>query len=246
MNFQLTPKEKIAVLSLACVTVGFIAYWFLSQSKFLERIFEKKYQAREKAIYWVVFQRLVGAIFLGILPMLVMSLAKFFPNEYGDVLPKNNSTWWWILGLSALIIPINYWNAKKTDNLAMYPQIRTKEWTTTTFLWEYGTWIAYLYAYELLFRGILLFAIFKATDMAWLAIAVNVALYAIAHIPKGQKEAIGAIPLGLVLAYLTLAEGNIWIAVIVHIVLALSNSFFSFLAQPEYRFVRNKGRKSKI
>ncbi|WP_448528253.1 CPBP family intramembrane glutamic endopeptidase [Raineya sp.] len=241
MQFTWTQNEKIAVWALGCVTVGFIAYWFISQSAFLEKIFEKKYKPREKAIYWVVFQRFVGAIFLGILPMIAMSFgAKFFPNQYGDVLPVSNSTWWWIVGLSALVLPINYLNAKKPDNLAMYPQIRTKEWTLATFLWEYGTWVLYLYAYELLFRGILLFAIWQATQMAWLAIAVNVAIYAIAHIPKGQKEAIGAIPLGIVLAYLTLAEGNIWIAVIVHILLALSNSFFSFLAQPEFKFARKK------
>lgn len=239
MNFTISQNEKIAVWALACVTFGFIAYWFISQSPFLEKIFQKKYKPREKAIYWVVFQRIVGAIFLGILPMIAMSFgAKFFPNQYGDVLPTNNSTWCWIAGLSALILPINYLNAKKPDNLAMYPQIRTKEWTTATFIWEYSTWIAYLYAYELLFRGILLFAIFQATQMAWLAISVNVAIYAIAHIPKGQKEAIGAIPLGVILSYLTLAEGNIWIAVVVHIVLAISNSFFSFLAQPEYKWVK--------
>ncbi len=241
MNLILSENEKTAVWALACVTLGFVAYWFISQSVFLEKIFEKKYQPREKAIYWVVFQRFVGAFFLGIFPIIVMSFgAKFFPNQYGDVLPTSSNTWWWILGLSALILPLNYFNAKKTDNLEMYPQIRAKEWTISTFLWEYGTWVLYLYAYELLFRGILLFAIWRATQMVWLSIAVNVAIYAIAHIPKGQKEAIGAIPLGAVLSYLTLAEGNIWIAVIVHIVLALSNSFFSFLAQPDFKFVKRK------
>lgn len=241
MNFLLTVEEKIALMAITCTTVGYTMYWFISHSKNLEKLFEKKYSFRQKAVYWVAFQRLLGAIFLGLLPMMIMAVGVgFFPHQYGDVFPKSSSTWWWIVGLSVIIIPINYVNARKADNLALYPQIRLKEWTLATFVWEYGTWIAYLYAYELLFRGILLFAIFQVTQKIWLTIAVNVALYAFAHLPKGYKETFGSIPLGAVLSYLTLTEGNIWIAVIVHIILALSNSFFSFLAQPEFRFVGKK------
>lgn len=232
-------KELDAVIALTNVTIGFITYWFLSQSVIVENYFTLRYPKQEQ-IYFVLFQRYMGFLFLGLLPS-IFTFA-FLPRswaDYGVKLPENLETLYWILGLAAIIIPLNAWNAKKADNLLMYPQIRATEWTKNTFIQEYTSWIAYLLAYELLFRGFLLFALYRISG-AWVATMVNVALYAIAHIPKGQKEAVGAIPLGILLCYLTLHTGDIWIAVIVHITLALSNSFFSFLAQPNMKYVKDK------
>jgi len=234
----MSEKELDAVVALANVTIGFIAYWFVSQSVVVENYFALRYP-KQQQVYFVLFQRYVGFLFLGVLPSLVTFVV--LPTswaDYGVKLPQNIETLYWIVGLAVIIIPLNAWNAKKADNLLVYPQIRTTEWTKQTFIHEYTSWIAYLLAYELLFRGFLLFALYRVSG-AWVASMVNVALYAIAHIPKGQKEAIGAIPLGLLLCYLTLRTGDIWIAVVVHITLAISNSFFSFLAQPNMRYVKN-------
>lgn len=230
-------KELDAVVALANVSVGFIMYWFVSQSVIVENYFALRYP-KQQQVYFVLFQRYIGFLFLGLLPSIItfVALPTSWAN-YGVKLPESIETLYWILGLAAIIIPLNAWNAKKADNLLMYPQIRANKWTKNTFIQEYTSWIAYLLAYELLFRGFLLFALYRVSG-AWVATMVNVALYAIAHIPKGQKEAIGAIPLGLLLCYLTLRTGNIWIAVIVHITLALSNSFFSFLAQPNMKYVK--------
>lgn len=234
----MSEKELDAVVALANVTIGFIAYWFVSQSVVVENYFALRYP-KQQQVYFVLFQRYVGFLFLGVLPSVVTFVV--LPTswaDYGVKLPQNIETLYWIVGLAVIIIPLNAWNAKKADNLLMYPQIRATEWTKQTFIHEYTSWIAYLLAYELLFRGFLLFALYRVSG-AWVASMVNVALYAIAHVPKGQKEAIGAIPLGLLLCYLTLRTGDIWIAVVVHIILAISNSFFSFLAQPNMRYVKN-------
>jgi membrane protease YdiL (CAAX protease family) len=235
---MLSEKELEAVIALANATIGFIAYWFLSQSLVVENYLALRYP-KQQQVYFILFQRYTGFLFLGLLPTLTTFV--ILPNswaDYGVKLPENIETLYWIVGLTAIIIPLNAWNAKKADNLLVYPQIRATEWTKSTFMNEYTSWIAYLLAYELLFRGFLLFALERAAG-AWVATMVNVALYAIAHIPKGQKEAIGAIPLGLLLCYLTLRTGDIWIAVVVHICLALSNSFFSFLAQSTMKYKKN-------
>jgi len=233
LNFELDARSLEAVLALASVTVGFIAYWFISQSAIMENYFSARYPNPDKQIlYFVLFQRYMGVVFLGILPIIIMMIfAGKSWADYGVKIPESFETLWWILGLVSLVIPINYLNAKKADNLLVYPQIRSKYWTIKVFVHEYSSWIAYLLAYELLFRGFLLFSVYRVAG-AWTAMLVNVAIYAIAHVPKGQKEAVGAIPLGMLLSYLTLKTGDIWIAVVVHIALALSNSFFSFLAQP--------------
>jgi membrane protease YdiL (CAAX protease family) len=61
----------------------------------------------------------------------------------------------------------------------------------------------------------------------WSAIAVNTSIYALIHLPKGKRETIGAIPLGIVLCLITSYTGTIWAAFWIHCTLALTNEWFS-------------------
>ena len=99
------------------------------------------------------------------------------------------------------------------------------------------SWILFLVGYEFLFRGFLLQASLGVMETGP-AIALNCALYAFAHFYKGPGETFGAIPAGILFCYLTLLTGNIWCAVILHSVMALSNEWFSLKAHPEMSFTR--------
>jgi membrane protease YdiL (CAAX protease family) len=96
-------------------------------------------------------------------------------------------------------------------------------------------WTLYLIGYEFLFRGILLFPLVSEIGV-WPAIAINTAMYSATHIPKGLNEAVGAVPLGIVLCLLTLMTGTLWIAIVVHIVMAWANSFSSVFHHPDMTF----------
>ena len=119
----------------------------------------------------------------------------------------------------------------------MYPQIRKKEWNFQLLLLSAFSWTAYLLAYEFMFRGYLLF-ISVAYLGVWPAIALNVAIYALVHVPKGYKEAFGAVPFGIVLGIITIQTGTIWVAFVVHVIMALSNEWFSLRANPEMKLKR--------
>ena len=97
-------------------------------------------------------------------------------------------------------------------------------------------WIAYLTGYEILFRGVMLFPLVDAIGV-WPTIAINTAMYSATHVPKGMDEAIGAIPLGIVLCFITLMTGTLWVAIVAHILMALANSFSSVYHNPEMKFV---------
>jgi membrane protease YdiL (CAAX protease family) len=99
-------------------------------------------------------------------------------------------------------------------------------------------WFIYLFGYELLFRGILLFPLVDSLGV-WPAIAINIALYSATHIPKGLDETMGALPLGLVLCILTLYSGTIWIAFFVHVAMAWTNSFTALKYHPDIHYTRN-------
>ncbi len=101
------------------------------------------------------------------------------------------------------------------------------------------SWVIFLVGYEFLFRGFLLHASLNLME-AGPAIALNCALYAFAHFYKGPGETFGAIPVGILLCYLTMVTGNIWCAVILHSVMALSNEWFSLYFHPEMRIVKTR------
>tara|TARA_B100000886_G_scaffold233042_1_gene162801 strand:- start:646 stop:1182 length:537 start_codon:yes stop_codon:yes gene_type:complete len=138
----------------------------------------------------------------------------------------------WIFVLSAIIVPLTYLSAQKPKNMVNYPQIRAKVWSKKMLFINALGWFLYLFGYEFLFRGILLIPLIEPLGM-WPAIAINIALYSATHIPKGLDETIGAIPLGFILCLLTISSGTIWIAFIVHVVIAWTNTFTALKFHPD-------------
>ena len=84
-----------------------------------------------------------------------------------------------------------------------------------------------------MFRGFLFFALLEEFDLLT-AITINTVIYSMAHLQKDIKESLGAIPMGIVLCWLTYKTGNIWTAIWLHSVLALSNEWFSIKYFKEY------------
>jgi membrane protease YdiL (CAAX protease family) len=103
--------------------------------------------------------------------------------------------------------------------------------------WNLFSWAFYLLGYELFFRGILLFPLVAKIGL-WPAIAVNIGLYSATHIPKGLNEAVGAIPLSVVLCLLSVSTGTIWIAFLVHVAMAWTNSLASLKFHPEMKIIK--------
>jgi len=180
----------------------------------------------------ILFRRLIGIFIYGILPFLILlpsgnkSLADFGIN------PPTLETFIWTILLSVIILPLNYFNSFKAENLQKYPQIRESGWSFSLLAISCLSWMAYLFSFEFLFRGFLFFASIPLFGLG-LSIILNTIIYSLAHLPKGFKETIGAIPFGILLCYLTYRTNSIWIAVFSHIVLALSCEWFSIRAHPQ-------------
>ena len=226
-------------LPLMLLTVFFLMYWFTSKSERVKSFFFRKYEPDKASVLHITFNRVFGFIMLGFIPGIIclIFLKNYSLADYGLTLIRETTLFSvaWITGLSLLVVFLSYRSAGKPENLAHYPQIRSKIWTRNTALVNAAGWALYLLGYEFMFRGILLFPLADHMGI-WPAIAVNTALYSATHIPKGFTEALGAIPLGLVLCLLTLASGTIWIALFVHLAMALTNSFASLKFHPDMHY----------
>lgn len=247
LDVDLSWKEGdlITFLPVILSLVFFVIYWFTAQSESIKNRFYAKNSFDEASVKHIFFTKYFGFISMGIIPLLLclIFIEGSKPADYGlTIIPETLFfTIVWTLGLCVLVIPLAYISAKKPKNLVNYPQIRAKDWTEKTVFINALGWALYLFGYELLFRGTLLFPLTDAIGV-WPAIAVNIALYSATHIPKGLDETIGAIPLGLVLCLLTLLSGTIWIAFLVHVALAWTNSFTALKFHPEIHFIPKRKR----
>lgn len=228
------PQYVPLLAGIACLTFGFTAYHFISHTTSIKERWQHL-PAQQQAIRWVLFQKYTGFVFMGVLPLVVMLAIGQGPASFGVKAQFSMLSTYWVLGLAAIIIPMNFFAARKPVNLKQYPQIRVNEWNGRLLVANAMGWISYLLGYEFLFRGVFLFTTYQALG-AWPAILLNASVYAIAHIPKGLRETIGAIPLGLLLCVITLNTGTIWVAFLVHVTLALSNDFWSIAFHPEMKY----------
>jgi membrane protease YdiL (CAAX protease family) len=240
VNFSWDPDILLFVVAAIWSAVGFSIYIFLSRNSSVARKIWKANSNLDSQAKEIVLQRLWGFIFLGVFPVLFI---LFFPEksliDLGLGCSWLSAPPWWVLGVLLIILIAGFYSAKQPGNLAMYPQIRNQQWTMGLLTLSGLSWVIFLLGYEFLFRGFLLYASIAVMDV-WSAIALNCALYALAHLYKGPGETFGAIPLGVLLCYLTLLTGNIWTAVLIHSVMALTNEWWSIKANKNIVILRSK------
>lgn len=220
-------EQNEFIVAILWAVIGFAAYYFLAHKK-----------SDSGTVKEVVAQRFWGVLFMGVISLLIILLVwKNSPLSYGLGFNFSSPPPWWSYLAIPLILIASYFQASSASNLAMYPQIRINSWSSRIVALSAGSWIAFLVAYEFFFRGFLLYASLTVLE-PWSAIALNCSLYGFAHFYKGPGETFGAVILGVILCYLTLLTGNIWSAVAIHTLMALSNEWFSLKAHPDMKLVR--------
>ena len=213
---------------------GFIIYYFLSE--FLKGYFKNTFKANFPSYYSFIAQRIVGFVTFGLIPfVIVIVFYSKSPTNYGLNFNHLQTSLVWTFFLGLIVVVANYFLAGKKQNLKNYPQIRLNNWAADKILVNSLTWIIYLFGYELMFRGLLLFSFYYAYG-TFVAITVNCVLYSLVHIPKGKKETFGAIPLGIILSFITLETGSIFVAFVFHVIMALSNDHFAIKAHPSMTY----------
>ena len=234
----MTSEELRFLMAVSWCAIGFAAYYFLSINPgFAARAgsISRRFDGQGNQ---VLLQRMLGLVFLGVLSVLIIIiLPGITPADYGLGFTFHMAPPWWSFLIIPLILITGFFAAKQEGILALYPQIRSKTWTPQMVVISNASWVLFLIGYEFLFRGFLLQASLDIMN-AGPAIALNCALYALAHFYKGPGETFGAIPVGVLLCYLTMITGNIWSAVALHSVMALSNEWFSLRFHPGMEIIK--------
>ena len=227
-------------LILTLFTFGFMVYYFSSTSAVLQALAARLAAAGSTGVSQqealVYAEKAVGFVTLGLIPALVSVFLPGGLRAAGLRLPAGPNAFWWSL------LPVLFFAAlvrvrpRHRVNTAFYPQVRQNRWDRRRVMRNSFFWCLYLLGYEFSFRGFLFFPLLQSMGLA-AAIALNCALYALAHLYKGAGEAFGAFFLGIILCVIAWATGSFVIPLIVHIILALSNDYAAVAAHPEMSFV---------
>jgi membrane protease YdiL (CAAX protease family) len=240
MNMTIDSEFPSSVITISIVAIGLVVYWFTAYSEKAAAFFTKRYGEDKAVQYTIVYRRFMGLLFYVIVPSIVMfSILPQGLGHYGVVWDITAFDLKWMLGLTGIVLALQYWAARKPKNYDIYPNIRKNLWDRKLIFINTISWVMYLFSYEYLIRGLLLFGTVDELGVV-LAVVINTVVYSLAHVPKGAREAYGAIPFGILMCYISLHSGNIWVAVWVHIVLALSNDYFAVLANPLMKFGKKK------
>ena len=190
----------------------------------------------------IISSKWIGAFTMGIMPLTVYLLA--FPETTLAQLGLGFDSKFiieiiiWTLLLGGLAIVLTRYNAKKSKSLEVYPQIRAKKWDRKMVRGNLMGWAVYMMGYEIMFRGVLLFPLVESIGV-WPAIAINIVISSATHIQKGLTETLSTILLTLVFCLLSIHTGSIWIALMVHIIIALSNTSVALKNHPDMEVVKS-------
>jgi membrane protease YdiL (CAAX protease family) len=164
--------------------------------------------------------RCLGALFL-LIPGIL-----FYEGEW---LPDNWLTWQaQVATLVLSIVGILFQKYRKQSEVdhRVYSYLYTAPAHSNFIAAEIFGWSVYLYAYELLFRGLMLHTTVQHFHWFTAFLASNT-IYALAHIQQGRREMLGSFFAGWIFCTLAVWTGSFAIAFIIHLALALANSYFT-------------------
>jgi len=241
MNYSLawTQASLQPVLIIGLTLFGLLGYWITIHSEKLKSRFVLHFGEERTKVAWIMFWRYCGLFFYGLLPAIV--IFAVLPNNlafYGLSFINLPESLLWTAGIGAILLLLQINIAKTPANTDQYPQIRVSQWDAKLVLKNSFGWFIYLLAYEFMYRGFLLFGLLEVFG-TWPAIMVNIIIYSLAHIPKGNREAVLAIPFGIILCIITIRTGTIWFAVLIHVVLAYLNDYIAISASKTMKFVKH-------
>ena len=235
VSLSWSPDAGSAVVGLATFTVAYFLYWFIANSSWLKRLCDKRFRQETAQAAYILAQRAVGILFLGV-PVVVVTLLlpELRFGELGLKAIDSLVPLYWILGMSAFVVPLVLSFSRSPSFFKTYPLIRQETWDGFLLAANTASWCVYILVYEFLFRGFLLGACAGSLG-AWPAILLNVALYVCVHIPYGFWVTLGSLPLGAAMCLATLRTGSIWSAYAAHLLVALLNDYVALAANPRAR-----------
>lgn len=232
-----SEKDLLGFCAILSVIFLFFLYYYLSGKRVLSDLILKisSGSADAESVKFAS-DKFTGLILFGIIPYIVfIVILKIAPSDIGFRTGDLSKAGYAVAALFLLIPAVTFFTARNPAIWRISPELRTETWKVRHVVIVIFCWISYLTGYEFFFRGVLWFLCYNAFGF-WGALAVNIFLYSLVHIPKGKFQTLGAIPMGVIFCLLSHFTGSFFPALLLHCTMALSAEFFSFYHNPGFRF----------
>lgn len=217
------------VVAVASFTILYLFYQFGILSPGFRVFINKLRGKRIDQASAVFLQRGAGGLLFGLIPALVSMLYFKRPlKDYGFAFSLPVSSILLIVGVSLLLFPLLFLYTRYPAVNKKIPHAQPERWDALYFLENALSWGFYLVGYEFCLRGFLLFTLSRSMG-DWPSIAVVTSIYTCIHIPKGAGEAGGSLLMGVLFGLLSISTKTIWIAIIIHLFIALSTDTSAIL-----------------
>lgn len=221
LDFSALLNEEI--IALIIYPLFYLTYYFASDFPIIKKFRNRFGETKDNVEQSVYFRRSLGFVLLGLIPFFITLFYFQKPlGDYGLGLPSGEYALWWSLIPLAAVLIISIFRSKSGIDLSYYPEVRKKDWMAKRTVVNAAFWAIYLLGYEFSLRGMVFYTTLYAYGL-WPAIAINSVIYALIHIFKGPKEAFGAFFLGILLCLITYYTNSIWVAFLIHVIMAVSN-----------------------
>jgi len=226
------PAAAPIVVVVGTVTVCYLAFHYLAGPAVARRLFGPPDGAalRTAVAFW---RRGVGFVLLGVVPLTVLTVGLGAePTAYG--LSLDDAGLSLILAAVTLLVmvPLIALQSRRPWFHHHYPEARFTEWTRGREAASAGAWLVYLVAYEVFFRGFMLFGLAHQLG-PWPAIVITTAAYVFVHLGKNAGEGVGSLLVGLLYGAVALHTGSILMPLVVHWVTAVAADLLAVTHHPE-------------
>lgn len=221
-----TLDRKVIIIFISVGILQTIS-WYYTSRRFFRINFFDDLQFNENVylieyLYWFI-----GDFFtFFILPILIIKLfLKEEIKNYGISFGNYKAGLKITIIFLAIMIPLVWFASAQNDFSRTYPQLKqARESWNTFFIFEVGLFV-YMFAWEFIWRGFMLFGLEK--KFGYYAILIQMIPFLILHNGKPAPETFGAIIAGIALGILAFRTRSIFYCVITHASVMFSIDFIS-------------------
>jgi membrane protease YdiL (CAAX protease family) len=223
VSWALQPGQGEAVFAIAVASAAYAAYHYGAAAGPIARWIDARARGRwSSQASAVIARRLAGVLLLGGTAIAAIAVLPGSLDDHGAQVGDVARAAIFFALISAIVVPGLLRNARDPLTWEYYPEIRDSVWTPQLAAANAFSWAAYLLAYELFFRGFLLFALVRSLG-TWPGIAVTTAIYGCVHLHKNAREGIPSFPGGVLFAVSALLTGSILAPFAAHLVISQVN-----------------------
>ncbi len=220
--------KKVITIFVSIAILQTISYYYTSRLFFNQKIYSYFDENTKLDLYEFLYWFISDFFILLLIPLLII---KFYFKEtisgYGINLKNFKQGILVTIIAGIIILPVTYIISKSASFNNFYPMYSNLDESIKTFLLYESFFLIFLFAWEFIWRGFLLFGLEE--KFGWYAIFIQMIPFVILHNGKAVTETFSSIFGALFLGILALRTRSMVYGFIIHAIIILSLDVFAII-----------------